>query len=221
MFLGGLESISPIFRVHEKSAWRSHLEIFWRFIETDYNVSVNASCGTHVHLSRVGGYSLTDLKKICQCVIHFETAFEALVPENRLGNEYARSNWLDNTNFAYKNLSRRQTIERIEDTSTINELVLLMNPNENKFFGWNFLYLLNNPNRTIEFRRGSGCTSAQQAFVWIEIAMSFIEAAVQLKSRRHLERMPGTVGGLKSFIKAANLTYNVPGLYNFRYLSLF
>ncbi|RAQ53599.1 hypothetical protein AFGD_006833 [Aspergillus flavus] len=175
----------------------------------------------HVHLSRVGGYSLADLKKICQRIIHFEPAFETLLPEDRLSNECARSNWLDNANFGHRNLSRKQSIAAIQRSSSMRELVLLMNPNHDKMFGWNFLYLLNSPNGTIEFRRGAACTSAQQAFVYIEIAMSFIEASVQLGSPENLETAPGTVGGLNQFISAARFSNNVPGLYDSRYLSLF
>jgi hypothetical protein len=96
-----------------------------------------------------------------------------------------------------------------------------MNPDHDKMFGWNFLYLLNSPNGTIEFRRGAACTSAQQVFVYIEIAMSFVEAAIQLGTPEYLESLPSAVGGLKQFISAASLPDNVPGLYDSRYLSLF
>lgn len=54
----------------------------------------NTSCRTHVHLSRPNGYSLHELKSI-----HFETSFEAILPEERLGNEYTKSNYMDNINF--------------------------------------------------------------------------------------------------------------------------
>jgi hypothetical protein len=47
------------------------------------------------------------------------------------------------------------------------------------------------------FRRGAACTSAQKVFVYIEIAMLFIAAAIQLGSPDSLENIPGTVGGLK------------------------
>ncbi|KKK21627.1 hypothetical protein P175DRAFT_0532266 [Aspergillus ochraceoroseus IBT 24754] len=138
----GLESISPIFRVHENSSWRQHIEFLWNFLRTDFQVNANTSCGTHVHLSRAGGYSLADLKQICQSIIHFDPAFEALLPEDRLSNEYARSNWLDNANFGHRNLSRKQSIAVIQRASSMRELVLLMNPDHDKMFGWNFLYNL-------------------------------------------------------------------------------
>ncbi|RAH84383.1 hypothetical protein BO86DRAFT_454402, partial [Aspergillus japonicus CBS 114.51] len=216
----GLESISPIFRAHKGSIWRQHIDFLWVFLSTHYNVSSNDSCGTHVHLSRVGGYTLPELKKVCQCIIHFEPAFEALLPEARLSNEYARSNWLDNESFGHRNLSRKQSIQAIENVSNMRELVLLMNPNHDKMYGWNFLYLLNSPHGTIEFRRGPASTSAQNVFVCIEIAMSFVGAAIQLADVGSLEQVPATVGGLKWFIRSANLPDKVPGLYDSRYLDL-
>ncbi|KAA8652759.1 hypothetical protein EYZ11_013371 [Aspergillus tanneri] len=217
----GLESISPIFRAHKNSIWRQHIDFMWRFLIVNYSISTNSSCGTHVHLSRVGGYALADLKKICQSIIHFEPAFEALLPESRLSNEYARSNWLDNENFGHRNLSRKQSIAVIERASNMRELVLLMNPNHDKMYGWNFLYLLNSPNGTIEFRRGAASTSAENVFVYIEVAMSFVEAAIRLGDPHRLEKTPGTVGGLKWFMKAAKLPDKVPGLYDSRYLNHF
>lgn len=103
----------------------------------------------------------------------------------------------------------------------MRELVLLMNPNHDKMFGWNFLYLLNNPHGTIEFRRGAASTSVDHVFIYIEVAMSFIDAAIRLGDPERLERVPATVGGLKWFIRAANLPDNVPGLYKLRYLNRF
>ncbi|PWY94336.1 hypothetical protein BO94DRAFT_563775 [Aspergillus sclerotioniger CBS 115572] len=217
----GLECISPIFRAHAGSQWRQHIEFLWRFFSLHYDISSNDSCGTHVHISRVGGYSLTNLKKICQSIIHFEPAFEALLPESRLSNEYSRSNWLDNANFGHRNLTRNQSIVVIEQATNMRELVLLMNPDHDKMFGWNFLYLLNSPHGTIEFRRGPASTSAQNVFVYIEVAMSFIEAAIQLGGPESLCKVPATVGGLRWFLQTANLPDQMPGLYDSRYLEVF
>ncbi|EAS31889.3 uncharacterized protein CIMG_07368 [Coccidioides immitis RS] len=216
-----LESISPIFRAHSNSPWRSHIRFMWSFLSAKFNVTANSSCGTHVHLSLAGGYSLEGLKKVCQSIIHFEPAFEALLPQDRLSNEYARSNWLDNANFAHRNLSRRQSIALIGQASNMRDLVLLMNPNHDKMFGWNFLYLLNTPHGTIEFRRGAASTSVDDVFMWIEVAISFVHAALELGDPSTLEKIQPTVGGLLSFIKATNIFNNVPGMGDQRYLDLF
>ncbi|OBS22823.1 hypothetical protein FPOA_09148 [Fusarium poae] len=214
----GLENISPIFRSFENSAWREHIDTMWRFITTNYRVSANSSCGTHVHLSRAGGFTLDELKRVCQCIIHFELAFEGILPRDRLSNEYARSNWLDNPNFGHRNLSRKESIDVIQNASSMRELVLLMNPDHDKMFGWNFLYLLNSPHGTIEFRRGAASVSSSDVFMWIEIAMSFVEASIRGGRRENLAKVPATVGGLKWFIGAARLPDGIPGLYDSRYL---
>lgn len=193
----------------------------WHFLSINYRVSANESCGTHVHLSRAGGYTLIDLKKVCQSIIHFEPAFEAILPKDRLSNVYARSNWLDNPNFGHRGLSRRKSIDVIEHAATIRDLVLLMNPEHDKMFGWNLLYLIQSPHGTIEFRRGAASTSPDDVFMWIEIAMSFVQASIQVGSRENLSRVPPTVGGLKWFIQAAKLPDHVPGLYDSRYLRRF
>lgn len=112
--------------------------------------------------------------------------------------------------FGHQNLSRKQSIATIQRTSSMRELVLLMNPNHDKFFGWNFLYHLNSPHN-IEFRRGAASTPAQQIFVYIEVAMSFVETTIRLGSSERLEKVPTTVGDLRWFIQAANLPDNVPG----------
>ncbi|RGP58024.1 hypothetical protein FSPOR_11936 [Fusarium sporotrichioides] len=217
----GLENISPIFRSYENSTWRQHIDTMWRFITTNYRVSANASCGTHVHLSRAGGFTLDELKRVCQCIIHFEPAFEGILPRDRLSNEYARSNWLDNPNFGHKNLSRRESMDVIQRAASMRDLVLLMNPDHDKMFGWNFLYLLNSPHGTIEFRRGAASISSSDVFMWIEIAMSFVQASIQGGSRDNLARVPATAGGLRWFIEAARLPDGVPGLYDSRYLRRF
>lgn len=112
------------------------------------------------------------------------------MPEDRLSNEYARSNWLDNANFGHRNLSRKQSIAAIQRSSSMRELILLMNPNHDKMFGWNFLYLLNSPNGTIEFWRGAACTSAQQAFVYIRLLCHLSKRQSSWAARKILKRHP-------------------------------
>ena len=158
---------------------------------------------------------------MCQSIIHFEPAFEALLPPDRLSNEYARSNWLDNANFGHQKLTRQQSMDMIQSAPTIRDLVLMMNPNHDKMFGWNFLYLLQGPTGTIEFRRGAASTSLSDVFMWIEVAMSFVQASIDLGSRENLSRTPPTVGGFKFFIQQAKLPEQAPGLFDSRFLGLF
>lgn len=123
---------------------------------------------------------------MAQAIIHFEQAFEAILPEERRANEYARSNWIDNPHFAYQNLSRDQSIDFLEDLTTINQVIDAMNPNQSKYFGWNFLSARRF--KTIEFRRGAVSLSVNDVFMWAELAMSFIRAALALQSTTQLRQ---------------------------------
>jgi Putative amidoligase enzyme len=190
----------------------------WKYLEENFYIDANNSCGTHVHLSLSGGYTLQNLKQIAQTIIHFEPALEALLPENRRGNEYSKSNWLDNRNFGYKKWSRAESIELIDQCSSMRDLVLLMNPNHDKMFGWNFLYLLQDNKGTVEFRRGAASTSVTDVFMWIELAMSFTQAALRIGLPQNLRKVPRTIGGLRWFIEKAGLLKAVSGMNDPRYL---
>lgn len=153
---------------------------------------------------------------MAQAIIHFEQAFEAILPEERRANEYARSNWIDNPHFAYQNLSRDQSIDFLEDLTTINQVIDAMNPNQSKYFSWNFLSVRRF--KTIEFRRGAVSLSVNDVFMWAELAMSFIRAALALQSTTQLRQYPRTVGGLRSFIQYAQLSTQ-QGMHNPTFLN--
>ncbi|OOF90623.1 hypothetical protein ASPCADRAFT_135076 [Aspergillus carbonarius ITEM 5010] len=211
----GIEIISPLLRSFPGSPWRQSVGALWTFISQRYLVQGNADCSTHVHISRVEGYSTFDVKRIAQAIIHFEPAFEVLVPPERRGNEYSRSNWLDNPQLAYRKLSREQSIAVIEGMNTTEEIIDIMNPNQSKYFGWNFLSL--KTYKTIEFRRGSASLSPNDTFMWVELAMSFIQAAMVQLSSEQMQKYPKTTGGLMDFIQHAHLPQG-EGIHNPAYL---
>ncbi|KAJ5143945.1 uncharacterized protein N7515_002732 [Penicillium bovifimosum] len=206
----GIELISPLLRSYPDSAWRDQVKAIWHFLLQRYIVSGNVNCSTHVHISLSRGFTVSDLKSIAQAIIHFEPAFEVLVPTERRGNEYARSNWIDNPNFGYRNFSRQQSIDLVERLRTADEVIDIMNPNQSKYFGWNFLSI--KTYRTIEFRRGAVSLSADDVLMWAELAMSFILAAVTPRHDR-LQQYPASVGGLKAFILKASLRSS-PGMHD-------
>ena len=92
-----------------------------------------------------------------------------------------------------------------------------MNPNGSKYFGWNFLAI--KKFKTIEFRRGAASLTVDDVFVWVEIAMSFIQAALKIRSANDLQTHAATVGGLRNFIQNAAFV-NAPGTWDPTYLSL-
>ncbi|PGG97883.1 hypothetical protein AJ79_09055 [Helicocarpus griseus UAMH5409] len=195
----GIELISPLLRDFPGSVWREDVMAVWDFLARHYYVSGDKNCSTHVHISRAGTFSATDLKRVAQAVIYFEPAFEAILPPDRRANEYTRSNWIDNPNFGYKNLSRDQAIEIIEGLNTVEEVMDTMNPNQSKYFGWNFISV--KKFNTIEFRRGSVSLSPEDVFMWVELAMSFIRAAMAVQSKDQFQQYSPTVGGLRNFLR--------------------
>ena len=54
-----------------------------------------------------------------------------------------------------------------------------MNDGDDKYFGWNFLNLLDTSRLTIEFRRPPGVSKALECLAWVEFTVSFVQAAVQ------------------------------------------
>ncbi|OAA50763.1 hypothetical protein BBO_00710 [Beauveria brongniartii RCEF 3172] len=88
-------------------------------------------------------------------------------------------------------------------------------------FGWNFLYLLHSSQGTIEFRRGAASTSEEDVFMWIEVALSFIAASINLAAVEKLSKFPATVFGLRSFIEVAGLPDGTIGMFDRSHLRRF
>lgn len=100
-------------------------------------VETNQSCGTHVHVSRPqdspGG---SNMKCVARSILHFEAAMEVLVPAHRRGNEYARSNKVDNPNLAGK--SENQCFQLIDKCTDRVYIADLMNANGDRYYAWKF-----------------------------------------------------------------------------------
>lgn len=199
---------SPLFVAFPGSQWRRHVEATWKYLKHGYAVTAGCDCATHIHLSVEGGYSLNELKRIAQSVIHFEPAFEALVsPERRAGSlQHARSSWLDSHHLALFSRSRQHSIMFIDSLTDFYTLATVMNPDGERSYGWNFRSI--EKYYTVEFRKPQASTTADEVLGWAELAMSFIQASLRYGSIEKLSRVPSTVGGLRWFLRQAN----VPGL---------
>ncbi|KAI1084045.1 putative amidoligase enzyme-domain-containing protein [Whalleya microplaca] len=210
----GIEMVSPIFRLTRGSGWRTAIQATWKFIQTNYVVMADTTCSTHVHMSIAENYSASQLKRLAQAIIYFEPAFEALLPSDRRGNEYARSNWIDNHHFGYKRLSRADSIALLERCYTIDEVINLMNPEGSRYFGWNFQAI--KKYKTVEFRRGAASTSVDDVFLWVEVATSFLRASLKMTSADSLRGFAPNMGGFRSFL--AQGINDIPGIGDSRYL---
>ena len=181
------------------------MEVVWRYLEENYYVLGTHLAGTHIHIGLEPAYTLTDLKRIAQAVIHFEPAFEVLVHPSRRGNTYARSNWLYSPGLAQKDMSRAASIAAIQGIRRPYDLVDLLHPLgfsgacNDRDFAWNFYSWYGKG--SIEFRKPEISMSSDDALSWAELAMSFVQAATSWESSLTLQDIPPTVGGLRWFLQ--------------------
>jgi Putative amidoligase enzyme len=204
--------VSPIFLSSPGSRWREDVEVTWRYLSRNYDVAGSHRAGTHIHVGLVPDYTLLDLKRVAQAVIHFEPALEALVPLARRENWHAKSNWLDAPWLARKNKSRAESIAIIEKIQSSSALVYLLHPatssgRYDRCFSWNFCSY--HGKRSIEFRKPPASLTSKEVLSWAELAMSFVQAATWCESPQAMEEIPATVGGLRWFLRKYA---NVPGM---------
>jgi Putative amidoligase enzyme len=185
--------------------------MIWKCLEKHYEVFGNSLCSTHFHIGVRPAFTLKDLKRIAQAMIHFETAFECLVPLCRRKNPYARSNWLETPGFAEKGRSRSDCIAAIGATSSIKQLLGLLHPPTEWFdcgkMCWNFLSLAENG--SIEFRKPPVSLTSLHTLTWAELALSFVQASMACEFSHALQNIPPTAGGLRWFLAKFG---NVPGI---------
>jgi Putative amidoligase enzyme len=154
------------------------------------------------------GLGLTNMKKIAQCVIHFEPALEALVPAERRRNPFVMSNWIDNFRFADETITRGVAIEMIHECTSESELIGLMCPRpQERYYAWNFRAI--GRFGTIEFRKGSASLNASDALAWAEYTLLFVQSAVQT-SPKSLRRVPANIRALKEFLGVEKINHLKP-----------
>lgn len=202
-------------------------ELF-QYLDTFYEVRVNETCSTHVHISIVNApFSLEDLKKIARSVLYWEPAWEAITPVERRSNRWAANNWFDNDPFCKKGI--REVLTILHNTSVFSDVVKLMNgglqdPIEiwdeanRRHFRWNFQNLVPHfrhgtpGSGTIEFRGGSGSTDCAMAMRWADIAIAFISASLRLTTTPNGLMPPfftgSAVGHLQNFLNTGNASHN-------------
>lgn len=190
--------MSPILTIAPGSRWREDVKVFWTFLQKYFQITANKTCGTHIHVSLEPCYTLQEIKRIAQALIHFETAFEELAPPDRRDNRAVKSNWIDSPAILQRERSRWQLISDIEAEVEFDRVVELMQKRGDRNYCWNFWSF--SRSRTLEFRKPPACTTPEEVLGWAELASSFVQASVQYGTLQRLKRVPANVGGLRWFI---------------------
>lgn len=207
---GGLELVSPIFRVQRNSSWRKDVELTWSCLRRHYHITEDFKCATHIHISFEAPQEFTadDIRRIARSILHFETAFEVLVPPTRRGNHFAKSNWLEGQHLGRKGKTRIESIDAFDTAPTedeagdIDTIIEILQDFHDRDYCWNFNNLSWGKG-TIEFRKPPASTTADEALSWAELVICFVQAAVKHGIREKLEKVPSNVGGLKWFLQQA------------------
>lgn len=111
------------------------------------------------------------------------------MPEERRGNGWAQSNWVENPKPAQEDKSRSDSINEIERACDIYAVVDLMQISGDPKFAWDLLPLTANK-QTIEIREPPGSETADEASHWAEIALNFIQASLRYGSFKGLQKIP-------------------------------
>lgn len=150
-------------------------------------------------------FTCGELKRLAQAIVHFEPAVEALVPADRRGNKYVKSNWLDNPSFGHVLKTRAEATALIENVNNIDELVQLMEQRFDSNYAWSFETVRDVSRPTIEFRKPPVSRTPEQALSWAEFVISFVKASLRTPSVERLGEVPPTLGGLRWFLKKGRI----------------
>ena len=170
----------------------------------------NDTCGTHVHVSNVGGYALPELRDIALSVLYFEPAFDALIPGSRREFQHMQSNWAD----IYRNSGRSRVNHkpRVQAATSVIDLIETINPNRDRLFAWNFVCLTKDSCHrnlvhkdnvrakkslcTIKFRQAPAIKSEEDMVLWIQLAYPFIIAVSVSEGLENLKKGLPCIGSL-------------------------
>lgn len=151
-------------------------------------IGINASCGFHVHVDAEKRTSvlgkLEPLKRMAQCFVSLENAFDLLVGlswdndttiRRGNGNRYCRSNRL-----AFGECSNAQRWQRIAAVTSRAELVHLINPDGDRYRKLNLTNITKTSRpSTVEFRHHGGVEDIQEAEAWVRLLLLFCHNAGQ------------------------------------------
>jgi Putative amidoligase enzyme len=196
-----MEMRTPV--IDFKPGWRDSVKMTWKYLEEDYRIIPTDDCATHIHISLTPQYTLDQLKRIASAIIYFEPAFEALVPDDRRGNLWCRSIWLEGPKFALQDKSRAQSIELVERAPNTMALLHLLHVIDDPRYAWNFWSLLS-PKQTIEFRQPPACETADETLSWAELAVNFIQVSIKHGSAATLRLYPANAEGLRWYLGLVN-----------------
>lgn len=170
------ELVSPILRGGQGLS-ETHRVLEHGLSSVPGRIAVNKQAGFHVHVD-VTGVSGKALTRICQNWCKYEDAIDLFMPASRRGddNKFCRSN---RRNSQLRSLSNREVNDRLARCKKIGALASLMNAAPRpRYHKLNLQNLINNRQRTIEFRHHSATYEYPKISNWVRFLNAFVEASL-------------------------------------------
>lgn len=191
--------------------WVNQIKRLLDYITRHTEPQMDDTTGLHVHVSPLNGrWSLLDLKRISKAIVYFDEPLRMLFPQHKYTKACLKSNWSDNPTF--RDLEPEKSASSlIEGAKTIDELISIMNPMEDKdiqsqrTYAWNFTNNSDNPSicpkpkHTIEFRSPRSTTECKLIEQWIAFTVTFLHGSAASHENMHND-FDTTVEGLNGFL---------------------
>ena len=174
--LDGVEIISKVLTSIEE--WQSELDLAWDILNENCYIRADPSCGTHVHVSPGGRYTLDGLKCVAKAAVYYEPAITSIMPNDRKDCAWSRSNIFESEQLGNAYDAARTSgygclfdwIDSFRDEETLSSII-----SPCKHVSWNFKNAVPGGCGTVEFRRPPQVTSAGATKHWIAFTLCFIK----------------------------------------------
>ncbi len=177
----GIEIVTPIFHFDlgptDESAtesWKIEISKVWGTIERYFDIVTDTghSCGTHVHVSPLDGFTADHVTQIARFLIQCRDSINNSIPGHRLNAQHTLPNFLVRPVPPLDSLGFGVSLEHVVDLMMPrNEDLGRIGFGERRFVAWNFFPLLDSRG-TIEFRQPPHVTTVKEAEKWIYWAVT-------------------------------------------------
>ena len=177
-----LELVSPILK---GEAGLATLRLVMEYTRR-LGIDANHTCGFHVHVSAEASSpigNVKSLRRIAQCYVALENAFDLLVVRSWTANNTAsrrrrahNHRYCQSNRVAFGEKSNHQRWHYLENTSSLAHLARKVSPDRYRKLNFTNLNKVNRPN-TIEFRQFGGVQQVSEAEAWIRLVLIFCHRA--------------------------------------------
>ncbi|EFR04945.1 hypothetical protein MGYG_07946 [Nannizzia gypsea CBS 118893] len=171
----GVEVITRI--LYTNKDWVEEINDFWEILNLHFEILVDPSCGTHIHVRPVEGYTLVQLKSIAKLTTVFQPAITALIPVWRQNADWCRPNAeIVEPMQRAQQQGRRALFDWIDSIPSKDSLWEEVSPN--KIVAWNFRNAQENGCGTVEYRQPPPVGSRNETKRWIAISLALFQTGI-------------------------------------------